>query len=486
MAGEAPTLEVQCDIQQFRERFAREGVLQCLNTSVLKMSLFQEKLITLSEACGDISCQDLIRIVDKRGLSAYQTLHLCIKREKGHLGHHYLEAVLENREYVTDERRAESLSLKQKLHRNLSHLETCDIPALLSHMYSKGLLTHEEWVRLDKITTQSVLFEIAQILENKGPCAHLIFAECVYGIDCNTYNLVFEDDRAKMAPKPKVAPAKLRLHGCLKGRKYDAVMKLFQEFHHNGQWETLELEVRKFMTPHTPKELQVVAILERAVSCVFRRKEGEVEVLVSQAKDLCAEIDGHNATILRGRSEYILSRLYRYLQQYDKAHEHIRNAKDLLWMVEPGEDMAFLFYCDACVKLEKLGHQPAERELEQVKMMYEHAIDNARYHESGLDLVEPHSLMRLAQMYLRSSHYCAGSQTDACSISKASNCLGEVDQLCLPLRSQCHYLIIESDLKLCQGDGSHAKSTAESALELAQHNKFTTEIFSAKQRVESL
>ena len=33
-------------------------------------------------------------------------------------------------------------------------------------------------------------------------------------------------------------------------------------------------------------------------------------------------------------------------------------------------------------------------------MMYEHAIDNARYHESGLDLVEPHSLMRLAQMYL--------------------------------------------------------------------------------------
>ena len=493
MADVAPTaVHWDIDIEQFREKLAREGVLQCLNVPVMKMKLFQKGLIPDSKMSSKIVIEpwDLIQMVERFGLRGYKELYWCVKEEKSHLGHRYVEAELENREYMSAREMTESRTLRKNLRSNLSDLANCDIKKLLDTMYSKGLLTDQELRDISSMSTltstDDMLGDIISTLAQKGPLAYSIFAECVYSVDPDTHKAVFKEHKRSLVLRPNMAPSKLKLQGCLKGKVYDSIMRTFQECHHNGEWGRLESEADKFMTPDTPKELQAVATLERAISHLFRREERETVVLVDKAWELCAKIDGHNSIILRGRGEYILSRLYRYLQRPDKAREHVRNARDQLWMVEPGEDMGFLFYCDACVELENLGDTTSKSNLEKVKMLYENAIDQARRHESGLELVEPHSLMRLAQMYLGSTHYSRGSQTDIQQISQASNCLKEVKQSCLPLRSQCHYLIIETDLRLCQGDSSSAKLSAQTALELALENKFTTEIISARERIACL
>ena len=220
---------------------------------------------------------------------AYFNLYLCIREETNHLGHRYVQAVLENKEYASEAEVQQSSALKDKLFSNLQQLESCDFQALLNHMYSKNLLTATE---LDKLQSQvtgatyDLLVHMAAILDSKGPLAHSIFAECLHNADSEAYKLVFMDDEPQQSldleklsldfledqsfdlerlsldmtdfsgSSPlRQCPSKLKLHGCLRGSRYNTVMKIFQECHHNGQWVKLELEVEKLMNPGTPKEL---------------------------------------------------------------------------------------------------------------------------------------------------------------------------------------------------------------------------------------
>ena len=91
--------------------------------------------------------------------------------------------------------------------------------------------------------------------------------------------------------------------------------------------------------------------------------------------------------------------------------------------------------------------------------------------------------MRLAQMYLGSSHYAAGSIMDEASINKADSCLKGVDQATLSLRSGCHFHLIESDLYHSKGMLSEARRAAHCALEVSERHNFTNEISSAKNRL---
>ena len=470
------------------------SVVKYLNVSKLCMKLVEEKLLSPREVHNNITdAERLIERVEEKGLSAYSKLYLCITKETDHFGHRYVQAVLEDEKYASAPEMEHSIALGEALNTNLHQLGSCDLMKLFSHMYSRKLLTHDEWIKLSKTqwVSDDLLIHIAAILDSKGPLAYSMFAECLQSVDSEVYKLVFQSQAETPAtecasPASRHSPPKLKLHGCLKGKRYNTIMKMFQKCHHNGQWVELELEVKKLMSPDTPKELQVVALLESAVSWVFRRREKQVLDLVARAKEITAQVDRNNSKVLSGRCEYILSRLYRYLQQYDKAHEHILKATYLLHMVEEGEDMAFLHYCDACIQVETLTEHPTQEELHSVDLTYKHAIYNARAHDSGLDLVAPHSFMRLAQMYLGSRHYSAGSPKDDLRVSKASNCLQAVNQCSLSRRSQCHYLLMESDLKRCQKNIPQAKLAAQKALELANTSNFTIEIASAEERIDSL
>lgn len=496
-------LEVYDRLHQFYS-----NIVKSLNIYELNILLVQDKVLSAQEACVKITSPELLlQKLELSGVWAYQKLYSCILKERLHLGHRYVQAVLENKvcEYASDEDMKKSMIMKGKLESNLPLLAGCNLQQLLMHMYSKELLTSQEWKKLQALVneTNELLLHIIVFLDTKGPLAYKLFADCLHSIDCSLYAQMFEEVEPRKSsgrkskrehtevvvfqtPPTKRSLPKLKLHGCLRGSTYNKIMKMFQECHHNGKWTTIEEEASKLSTAATPTALRVVALLERAVSWVFRRNEKLVLDLVAKARELCTEVEGDNATFLEGRCEYILSRLYRYLQQYDKAQEHIHKATYILHMAEPGEDSAFVHYCDACIQVEKLSKDPTEKELQRAHWSYEYAIDHARTHDSGLDLVAPHSFMRLAQMYLGSSHYSAGSQTDKESISKASNCLAEVDQRSLAHRSECHYLIIHSDLKRCQQDPQNARVSAQSALEIARSYNFTLEITSAEKRLDSL
>ena len=484
-----------------RDRLWRsyDSVVKYLHVQELKMLLFQNKLVSHHEAKAITNGEELIKKMEEIGLLAYDTFYTCVTKKTCHLGHQYVLAVLEGRDYASDVEMRHSTDLKEKLRSNLEVLEDCDMKALLIRMYTKNLLTNKEWRKLDKTAedeTSDYLYDFVEVLNSKGPLAHSLFADALHSVNSETHRRIFGEGESpheqmqeltRRAASPVQRPLpKLKLHGCLRGGRYNKLMKMFQGFHHNGQWAELDSKVKKLMIPGTPTALKVVALLESAVSWVFRRREGKVVDLAAQAKDLIAQVEGDNGIILEGRREYILSRLYRYLRDYDKAKKHIMKATYDLRMVEAGEDTAFLYYCDACIKVETLDAHPTARELDFVDCSYRYAIGHAREHDSGLDLVAPHSFMRLAQMHLGSRHHCAGTQREDESITSASLCLQAVDQSSLSLRSKCHYLLIESDLKRCRQDIKEAMLAAQSALELTQNYNFTTEISSARARIDGL
>lgn len=174
------------------------------------------------------------------------------------------------------------------------------------------------------------------------------------------------------------------------------------------------------------------------------------------------------------------------LKQYQEAKQHAEEAKKILFNVEPGEDSAFANYCDACVLVESLSENPTLKEIKEVEGYFMIAIDDARSHHSGIDLVAPHSFMRLAQMNLGSTHYTAGSISDKDSVGKAADYLRNVDRSRLCIHSRCHFHLIESDLYRSKKMLSESKRAAHDALDAARKHNFTNEIMSAENRLKAL
>ena len=276
-----------------RERLHQfyESIVKSLNTSELNILLVQQGLLTAQEVykCGNCNCTELVmKKTEGMGLDGYSQLYSCICKEAKHMGHRYIQSILENQEYASQEAMKHSMTMKGKLVSSLSVLVTCDLKELLIHMYSKNLLTLQEWVKLN-VQTQNerneLLINIVAILDTKGPLAYSIFGECLQTIDCRVYAQIFKSEmneprkpqkrrleQAVVQASPnKKLPPNIKLYGCLRGRRYNDIMKIFQQCHHNGEWVKLEAEVKELMAPGTPTELQVVANLECAISWVFRK-----------------------------------------------------------------------------------------------------------------------------------------------------------------------------------------------------------------------
>ncbi len=488
----------------------RLAVINSLGVSELRLFLVQEKLLTVLEAepISDAACL-LSKVEEKArqiGPKAYTVLYRCISLMRNHLGHTYVRALLEGREYATEKDMKQSDMIGQNVLENLREFFNCDFPALTVKMFSKELLTDVEMEQLStvQVDRSSLLLRLINILNTKGPLAYSLFAECLrleteHITHAELYDLITQPKSSRKRSREKegccseeVLPVSRhslsshKLHGCLQGRWYNALMRRFQSCHHNGKWVELEAEATKLSFSNTPVELQVVGLLESAVSWVFRKEKEKVLWFVGQAKNLLAKVKGDNSDLLEGRSEYILSRLYRYLKQYDEAQKHVEKAVYLLKYAEPGEDSAFVQYCDACIKVERLSEKATVEEIKAAEESYGYAIDHARRHDSGLDLVAPHSLMRLAQMYLGSSHYSAGSNCDSENIQRASECLRQVNVPSLAQRSKCHFYFIQSDLHRSRRERCEARGSANLALDVAEEYNFTLEIGSARGRLDSL
>jgi hypothetical protein len=501
--------------QEVEKRFHEnvEKMVHYLNFEVLTPLLCEAAVLSLEE--GQALYSQTVTNVDKTALlsqkltqtpSLCSTLLDCLKKEKDHLGHAYITALLEGRQYASEEEIAYSQSLRDAIVKSLTDFtKGIDFNTLVPHMFERQLVTDYErkYVSDTQHSINKRTMFLLTTIDTKGPTGYKRFASCLehehsHRTHTELYTRICEDatlsqrltslsrrpsipENETTLPK-KISDRSLRLHGALKGKEYEKLMTTFQSFHHNGEWVKLEAEAKNYLEKKDIcLELQVVVLLESAVGSIFQQKEEETVSLVSKAQQLCKQIPGDNSTFLKGRCMYILSRLYRYLKQVEKAKEYAENAKKILFIAEAGEDSAFAKYCYACVLVESEASDNQE-----IEDYFNFAIFDANSHTSGLDLVAPHSYMRLAQMYLGSQQYTAGRVRDRSSIHKAESCLRKVDLNTLSLRSGCHFHLIKSDLYHSKGMITESKKVAQVVLDTSEKHNFTNEIESATNRLQAL
>lgn len=272
----------------------------------------------------------------------------------------------------------------------------------------------------------------------------------------------------------------------LKGKRYSRMMCMFQTFHHTANWERLEEAAQRYISGDKP-QLKVAALLEMAISFTFRGMSEKVDRYVKSARSLLHKVTGNNLRFLEGRCEHVLSCRYRYSKDFDKAREHTHKAKAILCGSDPGEDSSWAHYCDACVLLEQYSQSKVkdEQTLRELKRSFQLAIDHTEQHNTGMDVVKPHSHIRLAQLCLRSEQYVAGITEDKEMIKEAEFHLKAVDVDSLKQRSKSLYYIFKSDLNLNLKDSDKALRCAERALELGKPN-YTVEIRSAEERIKAI
>ena len=471
---------------------------------------FNEKSVLLEDHVSpyEKSCY-ILKSLETKGPSAYSKFLSCVKAEKNHMGHEYIVSLLEGKPFGSKSELEESSRLREVIQSHCLEMMDISLQSLVPLMHSKSLLTRDEVEKLQcrHKTEHEKVQLLFHILDTKGPLAHGLFVECLrsetsHPTHSELYTALMSacsqqianprkrkrtvDDCALAIALPCKKLFRWKLQGPLKSKKYSEIVRVCNNYHHNGDWERLETEAAKYIN-HSIPEYEVVAYLQKAISWIIRRNPPIVIHLVDSAKKVIeTKIFGENRSGLLCKGECTLARLFRYLGDYEKAKEHVAKAKELLYGIESGEDSARLCYCEACVTVECLNELSTEEDFEHVDELFARAILDDRSHESGLGLIAPHSLLRLAQMYLGSTHYTPGTVTDHKKIKRARNCLNAIIYSSLSQRSKCLYHLIQSDLHRNCGRLDRAKESLDLVLSISKQCNFELEISSAQIRLHSL
>ena len=286
-------------------------------------------------------------------------------------------------------------------------------------------------------------------------------------------------------------PRYIEMEGGLKTKQYTNMMKNWRYWISNDQWNKMYLAEQKYIdlldVPGEQLYVLLAGLLQSVIARMVKQHYAQAINLLQKCECLCLRMEGNNSTFLHGRCKYTWSWLYRYLKQYEAAKECSRNAMQILFYVEPGEDKALANYGYAAtiVDLQSTTKCPDQDEIQSAESYLQCAIDYAHIEDCGLEYVAPHSQLRLAQMYLHSTLYEPGKNTDPESIRKANSCLKAIDKGSLHPRSRCIFFLTESDLYRCKGDITMAKESAKQALMTAKENYFG-EIMAAETRIKSL
>ena len=531
----------------------RKEVEQHTNVSELSLYLSQEGLLDhedmeylLSRASnGEKTSRVLDSLADKP--NGFTKFLACIKRETDHMGHTYIAALLEGRQYAPESEVQLSAECKQRIDNNIVelkkgiHLSTlvpylgqAYLPSIYGHVKTQ-LLTNSEVEKLlsreSKEGLQAKVMGLFVILERKGPVAHSQFARCMHDeyehlTHRTLYEEIFgdldlqptsslsssEDDRiCKSNRKPKRknefdqkgadselvvakrSPRWLEMDGPLKGKKYLRLMRLCYRYHHSGQHSALETEVHKIMSnSEYPLEFQALARVELALSYTFQGKnERALQLIEGQdgALLICGKISGNNASFLIGRCMHLLSGLHRYAKQYDKAKDYAMKALTALHCAEPGQESSIANYVNACIFLECLSTGSTTRhptDVRTIEQCFRSAISHAHLSEIAMYVILPQSHIRLAQLFLGSTQYSSGTPTNPESFRKARDSLDAVDLKVISQRSKSLYYMVESDWYKIKGDVPKAIEQAECACNIAESIQFTLGVSSAQARLESL
>ena len=440
----------------------------------------------------------------------------CIRKLRDHLGHVYLETLLENKYCAEIGEIEESSILQSRIKDNMSQFMDINLKELCPILFSRHLITEDEFETLTntQLTEKERNLRFFEILHTKGPTAHMLFARCLgeehshlrhkelYELLCSSLDKETEIHGKKRKRDATVAvmllekrsPKCIEMHGSLKTEKYAEMVRSWRRWVSNGQWnetEKAEHECMQQLHEHVHKKslaVTLAGLLQSAIARIVRKHYTEAEKLLEKCDHQCSKVKGDNHTFLYGRCKYTWSWLHRYLKRTDLANACARDAMQILFNVQPGEDKALANYgfATTIIDCQSNANCPNQVEIQSAESSLEFAIYHATIEDRGLDHIAPHSQLRLAQMYLGSTHYDPGKNTDPESIRKASDCLKAIDRGSLPPRSKCMLLLTESDYYRCKGDITMARESANQAQMMAEANSFETEVTSAKTKLESL
>ena len=427
----------------------------------------------------------------------------CLKKETEHMGHAYIAALIEKREYCSPSVKAESAKLKKRILSHQSALMDVDVQVLKPYLIKEQLITSIEIEEMDSKSSrvEKNLFLLNVVLENKGPTAHILFTNCLGEEKSHPMHqilyrkLLMEEKQTRKRPASGTSKSlakrlltPLEMERPLKGKVYSRIMRAFQTYHHTSDWDALEGEAQPYLDGSRGNvHLQAAALLEMAISYTFRGQNNFVDRFVQRARSLLHKVTGNNQNFLEGRCEHVLSCRYRYSKELDKAREHTHRAKVVLFGSEAGEDSSWAHYCDACVLMEEYtqNSEMTESNLMRLKESFQLAIDHARRHDTGMEVVEPHSHIRFVQLCMGSTQFTAGTNCSPEMLQEAQQHLDAVNVPVLKQRSQSLYYIFKSDLTLNFGHKHQALEYARKALVLGSPS-YTVEIKSAQQRIKAL
>ena len=470
---------------------------------------FNEKSVLLADSKSTYEkSRYILQCLEAKDPSAYSKFLNCIKAERNHMGHEYIASLIEEKTFGSKSELEESLRWKEAIQKHYPAMMDISPEALAPSMYSKKLLTKQEEEKLLNIhkTRNERVHLLLHLLETKGPLAHNLFAECLQSESSHpTHKELYtvltssrHSERTADSKKQKCAMddcalavalprrkffRRWEVQGPLKGEKYDEMVRVFHSYHHNGKWEELEIKATEYERTSVP-EHKAVAYFQKATIRILRKEPETAMQFMGEAKRIIeTEVHGENRSALLGRCECMLSRHFQYLKDYKKAREHVANAKEHLCGIEASEDSAFVHYCEASLTVECLNELSTKDDIERAEELFAKAISDDQSNKSGLGLFMLHSLLRLAQMYLGSTHHTSGAVKD---IKRAKDCLNIIPLDSLPERTKCIYNLIESDLHRNCGRTEEAKESLLKVMSISKSYDFKIELSSAKTRMQSL
>ena len=496
----------------------REAIEQNLNLSTLIPHLYQNGIISdLGSGIADDSrpsqdrIEGLLSLVTESDPETHAKFLEALDKEDQHLGHRHIWCLLTDQKYADEEDIGTSSKIQQRIKKNMKRVvKGMQLEgALLAHLYEKKLLTEKEFEKLKQTNkaTDAKNQSVLRLLHSKGPTAHLMFAQCLkeeteHSTHGELYQLISGEEsnlieqtlpvtnrKRKLEDcvwpvSVKRVPSRLAMEGELKTIEYLEVIKKIRQCHNQGQWKEVEEIVQQSVNRSI--KLHVAVLLESCTGLIIRKQRDKILQVVDKARELCSNIDNNCATYLRGGCEYTMARMHQYANERDEALKYIRMARHIQYNVELGEDTALTNYCYGCILLECLANSPDSQtdEMKEAKELLESATmpsDQSRNY--GLNAAHPK--IRLAQLYLGSSSCCPGTMTDSKRLKKAQYYLekaAEPSVESLAPRTQCIYYYTQSDLYRNQEYLEKARSSAQKAFAIAEDNRFTTEIESAKAR----
>ena len=503
----------------------RDEVVRYINPKELWPRMCEANLVLLDQdfgfwknVTGTEIASRLLQAVERSGGTAYLDFLRCLEAEKEHLGHIYVVALLRG-EQISHEISEASTRLRKRFrqrHRNI--LQCLDVRTLLPLLEKQHLLTSDEVERLTCDRQQTKLDKavlLMSILNTKGPSASYLFACCLreeeehpphqqllrYLNDDDEYDdeeeveeeaMVIEHQRKRktavdsgILPPEKVTksnPCQVMACGVLTSREYYEKVKKIRSFHNIGYLDKAQ-KIVDSCAGNT--ELYVALMLRNCSGYVACKETTTVLRIVEEARSLLKQCPD-NEVILESRCEWMLAKMYRYMNNKVKAQEHVQNAADIhiKYNVAPGEDTALRNYCQACIHLASLAEHWSSETFQQARLCLINAADHAELVDCAL--YRSHQLIRLAQLNLRSSTYDAGTCTNLDQVREAENALEEIDPTGLAPRTLCLYSITMSDLYRNKNNVSEAMTHANTALGIAQGMKFKTELMSVEVRFKAL